>query len=566
MNKLTPQAIEHFFRKNQYLIIVIMYSIAVLALYPFFGKGFIFNQDDFLFHSARLDSYFKAVAQGDLFPKLFPEMANGYGYLADLFYPSILLLPYALFRIVGLSHVNAYFFFLILINCLTFLFSYFFYRAFSKQIVPSIIFASIYTTATYRLIDLFIRGALGETLAFCFLPLVIWGVYEVFFNNQKKWYVLAFGMTLLLLSHMISAFMVFWFILGILIYCLITRKFSKERFVSLLKATFLTCLLSAWAILPILEQSFHLSFNFSKKVIWAIGLEYSMSDFFLNSLGSNAGVWSNLKPNIGIFLLIALLVSIVKYPILPKKMQFITIIAVIVSILSTNLFPWFPFKDSFFGYMQFPWRILLFVTFFCSILGTYWLTSRSKLDLKAIVLIFALIIGLTLSFNFNALYNFEKNNVTKVTDENFTEFQKKAIGGGREYLIKNTDYNIYAEEKNRAPLLIDSRGTTKIQTFTENDKNITFRTTNSEEGTLLFPRLMYYGYQATVNGKPVSVKENKGLASIKIGPGMNEITLKYKKTPLQVGTFWLSFITLLLTIVWLYLKKKTFNKNTPTNQ
>lgn len=566
MKKLTPQAIERFFRKNQYLVVVIMYCIAVLALYPFVVKGFIFNQDDFLFHSARLDGYYQTVSQGDLFPKLFLNMANGYGYLADLFYPSILLLPYALFSILGLSHVTAYFFFLILINCLTFLFSYFFYRAFSKKVIPSIIFASIYTTATYRLIDLLIRGALGESLAFCFLPLVFWGVYEVFFNNQNKWYLLTFGMTLLLLSHMISAFLVFWLILGLLFYCLITRQFSKKRFVSLTKATFLTCLLSVWVILPILEQSLHLSFNFSKKMIWAIGLEYSMSDFFLNSLSSNAGVWSNLKPNIGIFLLFVLIVSIVKYPTLSKKMRFITILAVIVSVLSTNLFPWFPFKDTFFGYMQFPWRILLLVTFFCSILATHWLMSYTKLDLKAILFIFTLIVGLTLSFNFNALYNFEKNNVTMITDENYAEFQKKSIGGGREYLIKDTDYNRYADEKNRTPLLIDSRGTTKIQTFTENEQILSFRTTTSEKGTILFPRLMYYGYQATVNGKKIPVKEAKGLVSIEIEPGTNSVSLKYQKTPLQIGTFWLSFLTLLVMLGWFFIKKRNRKQlQVPTN-
>lgn len=555
MKKLTPEAIEAFFRKNQYLILLIMYFIAILALYPFIGKGFIFNQDDFLFHSARLDAYYKTVSQGNLFPKLLPDMANGYGYLADLFYPSILLLPYALFRIIGFSHVAAYFFYLLVINCLTFIFSYLFYRAFSKKIVPAIIFAAIYTTATYRLIDLFIRGALGETLAFCFLPLVLWGVYEVFFNHQNKWYLLSIGMTLLLLSHMISAFLVFWLILGLLLYCLATRNFSKERFISLLKATITTCLLSVWVVLPILEQSLHLTFNFSKKTIWSIGLDYNMSDFFLHSLASNAGVWSNLKPNIGIFLLIVLIISSLKFATLSKKMQVITIVAVIVAVLSTNLFPWYPFKETFFGFIQFPWRILLLVTFFCSILATHWLTHSHPLDLKRIFFIFALIIGLTLSFNFNAFYNFEKNNVTIITDENFAELHKTAIGGGREYVIKDIDYNLYANEKNRTPLLMDSRGTTKIHTFFENEKELTFRMTNPEKGVILFPRLMYYGYQATVNGKNVPVTEKQGLASIEVQPGTNTITLKYQKTLLQIGTFWLSLITLIAMLSYFYMNK-----------
>lgn len=62
----------------------------------------------------------------------------------------------------------------------------------------------LYTFATYRLTNLYYRAALGESLAMVFLPLLLWGTYEIFYGQEKKWFLMVLGVTGVLESHVLS--------------------------------------------------------------------------------------------------------------------------------------------------------------------------------------------------------------------------------------------------------------------------------------------------------------------------------------------------------------------------
>lgn len=70
---------------------------------PFIWQQQIYNQDDFLFHKARLLAYYTAVVhEHTLVPRVLATMAGGFGYAADMFYNSLALLPF-----VVLKHCSA---------------------------------------------------------------------------------------------------------------------------------------------------------------------------------------------------------------------------------------------------------------------------------------------------------------------------------------------------------------------------------------------------------------------------------------------------------------------------
>ena len=95
----------------------------------------------------------------------------------------------------------------------------------SKKI--SFIVSLIYLTVPYRLIDIYVRMAIGEVLAFTFIPLVFQGLYDIVNNEGKKWYLLVIGAVGILLSHNISTFLV---ALTSLIYLLFNlNKILKEK-------------------------------------------------------------------------------------------------------------------------------------------------------------------------------------------------------------------------------------------------------------------------------------------------------------------------------------------------
>ena len=58
------------------------------------------------------------------------------------------------------------------------------------------------------------RGALGENLAFIFLPIIAAGMYELYVKRTDNWFLLAFGVTGLMYAHMLSLVMVLEFLVG----------------------------------------------------------------------------------------------------------------------------------------------------------------------------------------------------------------------------------------------------------------------------------------------------------------------------------------------------------------
>ena len=52
--------------------------------------------------------------------------------------------------------------------------------------------------------NLYTRATLGESLAMIFFPMVLLGLYEVLRRDEKRWPLLALGMTGVCMSHLLS--------------------------------------------------------------------------------------------------------------------------------------------------------------------------------------------------------------------------------------------------------------------------------------------------------------------------------------------------------------------------
>jgi hypothetical protein len=418
--------------------------ICIMLLYPFFSKNLIYSHDDFAFHRNRLESYFDSIHHGNFFPKVFPHMANDYGYAADLFYPSIFMLPYVILRTIGFSFIQSYYGYMLVIAIATYAVSYFSIKAIFKDGNLAFLFSVIYTTSTYRLLDQFLRGALGETLAFIFLPLVLLGIVKVFFEEENKWITLAVSMALLIHSHMITSLVVSISIGLFFVYQFFLKKITTKITINFIKAIGLSFLLCSYIFIPILEQNSKIAFNYlMNKQIWSIGLNYSVNELITNSLGNYAGNWGNLKPSIGIVLVIFLIIGLVYFKQASKEMKWFYSLGIIFAIMSTNLFPWILFKTSYLAFIQFPWRILSLSTLFLSLSMSFFIRDLNSKKLVRLVVVVTTLFSL--SFTLNILYNFESNQVTSITNEDYQTFAKQVIGGGLEYLPEDTDFDAISE-------------------------------------------------------------------------------------------------------------------------
>ncbi|MGX7245262.1 hypothetical protein ACWOC1_10435 [Enterococcus quebecensis] len=477
-------------------------------------------------------------------------MGLNFGYGADLFYPSLLLLPFAIFRIVGLSFVPSYYLYQLLISLITAVSSYYFLYSIKNNKKQALLFSCFYTLSTYRLIDQSVRAALGETLAFAFLPLFVLGVYSIFYSDKHRWQLLAVGMSFLIASHLITAFYSFMLLL---LFLLINWKKCKELQIrSLIKAGLLTVGLSAWFLLPYLEQTYQLTFNFARTTLWTSGLNFSLGNLFVNSLANLSAPFTELKPNIGVFLLFAVIIAGFNYPKLTPKNKRLTLITIFLIVLATNLFPWALFKISILAKIQFPWRVLLFASFFASLLAVNLIEQFRFLSSKDVFVFLSLTSLLTIGFNVNNLMQSTSQNNITVTNKNYSDFYESEIGHGKEYLVKDTDFKKYFASPS---LIIDGVPYNDALNQTVNQYEFSkyaLRIDGTKEVQL--PKFYYKGYEVKENQKVISNYNKAGLVTVRLDQGVHDITISYKKTTIQKVS---SIFSVLLSwiMIFLYLIK-----------
>ncbi len=137
---------------------------------------------------------------------------------------------------------------LILIHILTALFMCIAqYKIFKNKYV-AISGTIFYVCSRYRLYDQYLRFALGETISFMLIPLLILSLYYIFFENKGK-ILFVITATLLYQTHMISTYLYFILILIFLItYLILTKKYSIIK--KFLKLGIITVSFNAWLLFP----------------------------------------------------------------------------------------------------------------------------------------------------------------------------------------------------------------------------------------------------------------------------------------------------------------------------
>jgi hypothetical protein len=319
------------------------------------------------------------------------------------------------------------------------------------------------------------------------------------------------------------------------------NRLDKRKLFSFIKAAIASAFLSAWFLLPYLEQTLQFSFNFTKAKLWLTGLDFTLMDLLGNSL-SNIGKTSEaLKPNFGLFLLCIVIYAVFNYKKLPEATKKLTLTTLALIILSTNLFFWASFQDSMLSVIQFEWRLLIFVTLFGCILAMRVLFQQIEKSEKTIFLFSAFVLFvLTYSFNTHTMEISNSKNSYAVTNENYTDFQQSEIGHGREYLVKNTDTSTYF--MNPVPKIDEAVFLTNtIQKHTYKASEYKVQLLN--DSVVQLPKFFYIGYVVSVDGKAVSYDEKDGFMSIDLTAGDHEIHVAYSGTTIQHVSVWLSLLT-----------------------
>ena len=194
---------ESFKRLIFLLVLTAIFSIPLTL--PYFHQGY-FPTHDGEWSVVRLTDMYRELKDHQ-FPARYSGNLNfGFGYpLFEFAYP----LPYYLgipFHFMHLSFVDSIKLLFLLSVPFSFLGMFFVSRLLWKDDKIAILSAILYLYYPYRLVDLYVRGSLGESLSLVLFPLIIYGILK--FSQNKNLFALLFaGVSFgaLIMTHNIMA-------------------------------------------------------------------------------------------------------------------------------------------------------------------------------------------------------------------------------------------------------------------------------------------------------------------------------------------------------------------------
>jgi len=242
-----------FYYQQKHNIFLLLTGIGILASFPLYGKSFAFSTD-FLFHFARINGIYEGMRTGQFPVRINPVQLSGYGYITGTMYPQLFLYFPAILKFFHISTMLGMQLLIFAANLATPLLTYMAVRRICRNDRIAFMAAVLYTLNPYRLIDFYSRGAIGEGLALVFLPLVLWGTFEILWGEREKWWVLTLGMTGVLSSHLLSLEIYAILIIGemaIWIFSKMKNNFLR-RILAMGKATLCTIFLNLYFLGPFL--------------------------------------------------------------------------------------------------------------------------------------------------------------------------------------------------------------------------------------------------------------------------------------------------------------------------
>ena len=393
------------FQFPKYGPIIFLIIISLMPLMALLQAGLPITHDG-QDHVARIANFYQSLSEGNIIPRWAGNLNWGYGHPILMFLYPLPSYAASLFHLLGFSLVDS----VKLVFAVAFIASgvtmYFWLREFLGE-TSAIVGSIIYNFAPYRFVDLYVRGAIGEHVAFIFPPLICYFLLKTAKESRfNRFYFVGASMSLagLILSHNALLLMFLPFVILYGIYLIFNAKNKK---------------LVASIYLLFASLGFGLSFFFLYPA-FAEG-KYTLRDIVASSEYFSRfvrldqllyGFWSygisgQFTVQVGILQWIAVLGSLFIIPGLLKKerkllglylIAFIYFVASLFLMLKESDFIWQTI--SILQKFQFPWRFLSVSVFMAGILGGLVVYMILNENIRKVILIIIVIITFVMTKDF----------------------------------------------------------------------------------------------------------------------------------------------------------------------
>lgn len=525
--------------KKAFIIVCLLSLPAIFAL---FHRGY-FPSHDGDWMAIRLSAFHQSLRDGHFPVRWAARLNHGYGYpvlnflyplpfyFAEIFYLLSHSLVFSIKTVFGLSFVSAS---LAMFVWLKSKYSYW----------PALAGSLLYLYTPYRFVDTYVRGSIGESLGFVFIPFLFWSIDSLKSRPRLAVPLGAIAAAAILLSHNVFV----TFPLLALIYGLISLKPSLYPKLFLLLS--LGACLSAYFWLPAI---FELKYVYASMIQVADPRLHllSLRELILPSWGYGPSVPGNpdsLSFQVGLpnlVIVIAALIVWLKKPRPQTSLFFpVSFLTACLFMIKVSGFLW-QFIPGI-AVIQFPWRLLSLTTFVSAVT----LASLSR-DLNP-VYIFAItfiIIAVNLPYARPQSYTYPANTFFSTNEATTTV--------ANEYLPIWVANPMGSRPPNRWQVIT---GQAQIDSFQENTTSKSFHITVEEPADVTLSSIYYPGWQLQVNNQPTPIdyQDHNGLISFQLPRGDYQVKLDWTETPLRKIADIVSFVSGLLVIGYFLLSSQNF--------
>ena len=529
--------------KKQFLWIVLIIILCFPAVWALFQPGF-FSSHDGEWMVIRLTDFHRSLRDGQFPVRFAGRLNHGYGYpVFNFLYPFSFYLT-EFFHLLGFSFISS----IKVVFILSFFLSGIFMFLWTKnhwERLGGLISALVYVYTPYRFLDVYVRGSLGEAVAFIFPPIIFLSIDRLKKRRNRTDLIIgALVLAALIASHNTMAML----FLGLIIAYIFFLKEKKSVICYLLSIIYFGLLLSCFFWLPallekkyvifdqVLISNFFVHFPVLKQLLvpsWGYGPSLPLSD--QDTLSFQIGT-----VNLLVFILVGILV--LRKPKVRKNKEILFF--VICFLLSTFLMT----KHSYFfwralfvyNFIQFPWRLLSLTTFSTAFLAgaliKFW-PQKFKKIVAFLFIVFLLIL--------NRNYIAPEHYIVK--DEFFYATNEATTTVANEYMPVWVKDHPQKRAENKIEIL---KGKGKIENLAVKSNKISFLVRLEEESLIQINTIYYPGWRVFVDNQDWGFDfENKyGLIQFSLPKGNHEIVVSFKETAFRKTANIISLVSLVFLL------------------
>ncbi|MEK7526377.1 MAG: hypothetical protein AAB546_02770 [Patescibacteria group bacterium] len=518
------------------MIILLVVLVTIPTFYRMLRVGIYSMQD---FHFFRLFEFDKCIKDLQIPCRWSPDVGLSFGEPLFNFYGQLSYAFGEIFALFGFSLIASLKLVFIASLVLSAISMFYLAKHLWKSNFAGFLSAIIYLYAPYRAVDVWVRGALPESVSFVFYPLIIL-FFEKYLAKQKKTDLLLFGLSVsaLVVNHNLSFVLFLPFLVIWLIFRLIAKK-AWKLIPGLLLTAVLSAGLIAFYVLPVVAESKYITlestivgyFDFKGHFVGIRQL------FLSNNWGYGGSVFGpadGLNLSIGFvqwaIVLLTTIILVIKKQLHKNKSFLILLLIFLVlvglihgkSVVFWQLIPQM-------AYIQFPWRFLGIIVFTLALASGAIMQTLGK-KYRYFVLVLTLIVSLFVNqkyFQEDIWYTYTDADLT--TGEALTMQTRASIG----------DYwpNFSGISVDPAPA-----DTIFAKLISKKSNEVIYEVATTDE-QISFPINYFPGWTAYSQGKKIETRPDSE-GKIRINAVNGQVVLKFTNTKVRTIGNIISLISL----------------------